>query len=157
MDQAAVRTEEIISHSAAETIAAGERFARTWMQRSGTIVALRGDLASGKTHFTKGIAHAFAIDEHEISSPTFALANEYAITIDGKPGGMLYHLDCYRFERPEELLELGVEEYLYPHDGMTVIEWAERIEEYLPAERIDVRFETLSPTDRRITITPHFA
>lgn len=122
--------------------------------RVGVVVALFGELASGKTHFTKGIAHAFGIDEHDISSPTFALANEYPITFSGGAHGILFHLDCYRFERPDELLELGVEDYLYPQDAMTVIEWAERIEQYLPATRIEVRFETLSPTERRITITP---
>lgn len=144
------------SHSVEETIGFGEQFAFEHMH-VGSVVALFGELASGKTHFTKGIARAFGIDEHDLSSPTFALANEYPITfVDGELG-TLFHLDCYRFERPEELLELGVEEYVYPYNAMTVIEWAERIAAYLPSNRIDIRFETLAPNERCIIVTKNLA
>lgn len=153
MDPAALTPEVHISRSVDETISLGEHFAAQ-MMHPGSIVALRGELASGKTHFTKGIAKHFGIDDHDISSPTFALANEFEAQYSGTVIP-LYHLDCYRFEKPEELLELGVEDYLYPDQGMCVIEWAERIEEYLPEQRIDILFETTSQTERRITIISH--
>ncbi len=144
-----------MTHTVNETISLGEAFATR--MHPGSVIALRGGLGSGKTHFTKGIARYFGIDDHDISSPTFSLANEYPVSLADGREAILYHLDCYRFERPEELLELGVEEYLYPRNGMSVIEWAERIEEYLPADRIDISFETLSDSVRRITIVSHTA
>src|SRR5438874_412308 len=134
-----------ISRSTEETIRLGESFGTQYI-RMGTIVCVRGELGAGKTHFIKGIAHSFGIDEREITSPTFALLNEYeTATLH------LNHLDCYRFQDPKELLELGVEDYFYPPNGATIIEWPERIENLLPRERIEVTIEVLSPTERRIT------
>lgn len=140
------------SHSAEETIAIGKQFAQDELL-IGDLVVLRGELGAGKTQFTKGIAHAFGIQEDEISSPTFALANEYPASFPDGTTLTLYHLDCYRFETPEELLELGVEEYLYPKNGICIVEWPERIEQYLPAERIEVGLKTLSISERCITIS----
>ena len=140
------------SHSAKETIAAGKQFAQDELL-IGSLVVLRGELGSGKTQFAKGIAHAFGIQENEISSPTFALANEYPTSFPDGTTFTLYHLDCYRFETPEELLELGVEEYLYPKNGICIIEWPERIEQYLPAVRMEVALKTLSISERSITIS----
>ncbi|MEI8135185.1 MAG: tRNA (adenosine(37)-N6)-threonylcarbamoyltransferase complex ATPase subunit type 1 TsaE [bacterium] len=139
----------ITTTSTAETIASGESFARRWLT-AGAVVLLRGELGVGKTQFTKGIARHFGLDENEIASPTYSLVNEYEVHTHGVE--KLFHLDCYRFEKPEELLELGVEEYLLPRKDITIIEWPERIEAYLPSKRIEVRFEVLSPTQRIITI-----
>ena len=145
---------EYISRSAEETIGFGRQFAQEQLQ-VGSVVVLRGELGAGKTQFTKGIAQAFGLDGQELSSPTFSLANEYEGRLtDGMPF-IFYHLDCYRFEKPEELLELGVEEYLYPKNGICVIEWPERIEEYLPKRRTEVVFTVLSPTERKIIINTH--
>jgi tRNA threonylcarbamoyladenosine biosynthesis protein TsaE len=142
---------EHTSRSAADTIAFGKRFAEEQLT-IGAVIVLRGELGAGKTHFTKGIAQAFGIDDHDLSSPTFSLANEYEGRLpDGTPL-LFYHLDCYRFEKPEELLELGVEEYLYPRSGICIIEWPERIEEYLPQNKIEVLFEVVSNAERKITI-----
>lgn len=139
------------SASEEETVSLGERFAREELH-PGDVVALRGELGAGKTKFAKGIAKSFGIEESEVSSPSFSLLIEYHIVFpDGMPG-YLYHLDCYRFEREDELLELGVEEYLYPTDAITVIEWPERIEKFLPAERVEVGIEHTGETDRDISI-----
>jgi tRNA threonylcarbamoyladenosine biosynthesis protein TsaE len=136
------------SHSPEETIALGESFARSHI-RTGSVVTVRGDLGAGKTHFIKGIARALGIDERELTSPTFSLAHEFDCTLSGKPF-TLYHLDCYRFEKPEELLELGVEDYLYPKLGATIIEWPERIESLIPATAINVTITAISETEREI-------
>jgi len=148
---------EIIFHSrsAEETVKLGEEFAEKYLH-SGSLVVLRGELGAGKTQFTKGVAHFFGLREDEISSPTYALVNEYEIP----PGGVhdviisrLYHLDCYRFEKPEELIELGIEEYLYPTHAVTLIEWPERIEAFLPEKRIEVMIEVVSVNVRKFTVS----
>jgi tRNA threonylcarbamoyladenosine biosynthesis protein TsaE len=144
---------EIISQSAEETVLIGEEFAKEFL-RPGTVAVLRGELGAGKTQLAKGIARYFGLHEDEIASPTYSLVNEYPLSHDGI--GRLYHLDCYRFENPEELLELGIEEYLYPKHAVTIVEWPERIEEYLPANRIEIHIETLSENIRKIVVKNNF-
>jgi tRNA threonylcarbamoyladenosine biosynthesis protein TsaE len=143
--------QEIIlySHNAEETIQLGKEYAGTYLH-AGLLVVLRGELGAGKTQFAKGIAHFFGLHEDEISSPTYALVNEYDISFNGIE--KLYHLDCYRFEKPEELIELGIEEYLYPRHAITLIEWPERIEAFLPEKRIEVMIEGISVNERKIIV-----
>lgn len=143
----------MIYHSASEdeTVNLGEQFADEELE-VGDVIALRGDLGAGKTKFTKGIARAFGIGENDVASPTFSLLNEYTVAFEDGLRGHLYHLDCYRFERDDELLELGVEEYLYPRNAITIIEWPERIEKYLPKSRIEIMIEHTDTTKRTITI-----
>lgn len=105
----------------------------------GDVISLNGDLGAGKTCFAGGVARGLGIDER-ITSPTFTLINEY----DGRLP--LYHLDVYRLESPEELEDLGYEEYFYG-TGVTLIEWAEQVEQYLPAERLDIFIEKHSGDD----------
>ena len=112
------------------------------------IICLRGDLGSGKTVFTKGFAQAMGVKE-EITSPTFNIIKEY------NSGDMpLYHMDVYRLDGKAE--ELGIEEY-FTKDGITIIEWADMIEEYLPEDRLDIKFKhsTEDEDKRIITITPY--
>lgn len=113
--------------------------ARRWAvsMKSGDIVLLFGDLGTGKTQFAKGVASAFGLDPNEVTSPTFPLVQEYE-TDHGFP---LYHFDFYRLEQPEEALEIGVEEYFYG-DGLSLVEWPEKIGPYLPEERIEIRIES---------------
>lgn len=144
------REENRFSHSEAETVRIGEEFGALYL-RVGTVVCVRGELGAGKTHFIKGIAGSLGIDERELTSPTFALANEFYCILHGKPF-RLYHLDCYRFEKPEELLELGVEDYLYPKNAATIIEWPERIASLIPPNAIEVEIQVLSETERKMTI-----
>jgi tRNA threonylcarbamoyladenosine biosynthesis protein TsaE len=142
-----------VSHSEADTIRFGEEFGAKFI-RDGVLVCVHGELGAGKTHFIKGIAGSLGIDERELTSPTYALANEFEI--EGRAGSTdlraLYHLDCYRFEKPEELLELGVEDYLYPHHAATIIEWPERIAGLIPEDAIHVKINVISETERSIQI-----
>lgn len=98
----------------------------------GTLVALHGDLAAGKTCFVRGMARCF--DQHApVHSPTFTLVNQYGTDMP------LFHLDLYRLGGPEELADLGYEE-VFDSEGVCVVEWAERAEGFLPARRIDIHF-----------------
>jgi tRNA threonylcarbamoyladenosine biosynthesis protein TsaE len=109
-----------ISHSPAETESLGEKFGR--VAQSGFVLALTGDLGAGKTQFVRGLASGLGISAR-VHSPTFTLVNEYG-------GGRLklFHLDLYRLETREQILSAGIEEYLQP-DAVSVIEWAERLED----------------------------
>ncbi|MEG1647997.1 MAG: tRNA (adenosine(37)-N6)-threonylcarbamoyltransferase complex ATPase subunit type 1 TsaE [Bacilli bacterium] len=108
------------------------------------IICLNGELGSGKTVFTKGIANALGITEN-ITSPTFTIIKEYT-------GEMpLYHMDVYRLNGKEEL---GIEEY-FNKGGVVVIEWADNIKELLPEERLDITFKVLDENKRLIILSPH--
>ena len=109
---------QMTSHTPAETEALGQVFGRA--AKSGLVIALSGDLGAGKTQFVKGLARGLGISMR-VHSPTFTLVNEYN-------GGRLklFHLDLYRLETCEQILSAGIEELLKP-DGVSVIEWAERI------------------------------
>ena len=99
--------------------------------KSGDVVCLSGDLGTGKTAFTNGIACALGIDDY-ITSPTFTIVNEYKTELP------LYHFDVYRIADPDEMYDIGFEEYLYG-DGVVVIEWAELIKDILPDDIIWVK------------------
>ncbi|RQD73394.1 MAG: tRNA (adenosine(37)-N6)-threonylcarbamoyltransferase complex ATPase subunit type 1 TsaE [Candidatus Syntrophonatronum acetioxidans] len=113
---------EIVTASAEESRRVGVFLGR--LLKKGDVVGLRGDLGAGKTVFTQGIGEGLQVKDY-VTSPTFTLINQYEGVLP------LYHFDVYRLEDPEELLELGYEEYFYG-EGVTVIEWVENIEEYLP-------------------------
>ncbi|HEY3874811.1 MAG TPA: tRNA (adenosine(37)-N6)-threonylcarbamoyltransferase complex ATPase subunit type 1 TsaE [Candidatus Kapabacteria bacterium] len=138
------------SISEAETIRFGEEFGAKYL-RTGVVVCVHGELGAGKTHFIKGIAGSLGIDERALTSPTFALANEFECELKAERF-TLYHLDCYRFEKPKELLELGVEDYLYPQHAATLIEWPERIAELIPEDAIHVIIVVVSETERDIAV-----
>lgn len=116
----------------------------------GDVLCLWGDLGVGKTTFTRALVAA--LDSPAlVSSPTFTLIHEYA-------GGRItvYHADAYRLQGVDELAEVGLEEYLSRGDGLTVIEWPERIKAALPPERLDLSLETGDGEEERIvTFTPH--
>ena len=133
----------MISRSSEETEALGREFASSL--RKGSVVSLEGSLGAGKTVFAKGIARALGITE-AIVSPTFTLVQEY----EGKE--KLYHLDVYRISGEDEFESMGGEEFLYP-DGITLIEWAEKIKDMLPEDTIYVRISILEDQSREITIS----
>lgn len=112
------------------------------------VICLRGDLGSGKTIFTKGFAKAMEVKE-EVTSPTFNIIKEY--TSGELP---LFHMDVYRLDGNVE--DLGIEEY-YSKNGITIIEWADMIPDYLPEERLDIKIKNSSEDEdkRIITITPY--
>src|SRR5206468_8686543 len=112
----------------------------------GTIILLEGDLGAGKTTFTKGLAQGLGVEGY-VNSPTFTLVNEYEGRLP------VYHLDCYRLNSAQEALDFGVEEYLYG-DGVTIIEWPERISEVLPTDSIRVVLSYLTETKRSLRLEP---
>ncbi|MCK9288202.1 MAG: tRNA (adenosine(37)-N6)-threonylcarbamoyltransferase complex ATPase subunit type 1 TsaE [Sphaerochaetaceae bacterium] len=111
---------------------------------SGSVISLQGPLGSGKTVLAKGIAVALNIDE-PIVSPTFTLVQEYCGT------RRLHHMDLYRLEGQEEFESIGGEELLYG-DGITVIEWSEKIEALLPPHTINISISINDDQSRTITL-----
>ena len=97
--------------------------------KSGDVVALIGDLGAGKTHITQGITQSMGY-EGEVTSPTFALVNEYLC--EASEALDVFHFDVYRLEEAEELLQIGWEDYL-ERDGVIIIEWADKFPELIPA------------------------
>lgn len=115
-----------------ETTAIG--FKLGTLLKRGDIICLTGDLGTGKTHITKGIAKGLNIDEH-ITSPTFTIVNEY------ESGRLkLYHFDVYRVSDPDEIYAIGFDDYIFS-DAVSIIEWANYIEEILPKEYIHISIE----------------
>ncbi len=110
--------------------------------KPGDIISLTGDLGAGKTTLTKSIGKGLGVEDY-ITSPTFTLINEYKGRIN------LYHFDVYRLEGSMDLYDLGFEEYIYS-DGISIIEWGDKIEEALPKERINIRIEKGTELDERI-------
>ena len=110
------------------------------------VICLIGDLGSGKTVFTKGFAQSLGIEEN-ITSPTFNIIKEYT-------GGEmnLYHMDVYRLDG--NIKNIGLEEY-FNKGGIVIIEWADMIEEFLPEERLEIRFKLKDENTRTITFIPH--
>ncbi len=119
-----VRRQKMIikTNSTEETEALGRKIGNSL--KKGDVVSLRGSLGAGKTVIAKGIARSLGIDE-AIVSPTFTLVQEY----DGRE--KLYHLDIYRLSVEDEFESMGGEEFLYP-DGISLIEWSEKIDSMLP-------------------------
>ena len=108
------------------------------------VICLNGDLGSGKTVFTKAFASAMAIEE--ITSPTFNIIKEYVGELP------LYHMDMYRTDGKVE--SLGLEEY-FDKGGVTIIEWAEMIEDYLPKERLEIKFKIVDENTRVLVLRPY--
>lgn len=110
--------------------------------RPGTVVALIGPLGAGKTRLVQAIAAALGVPRDVVTSPTFVLVNEYR-------QGLLpiFHFDAYRLKDIDEFLELGPEEY-FDSIGLTFVEWADRVEEAMPRERVAIEIE-IHPDDSR--------
>ena len=133
----------ISTNSASESMQFGEDLAG--ILNSGDVITLEGDLGAGKTTFTKGIATGLRITD-TVSSPTFTMIKEYEGSLK------LYHLDAYRLEFSDE--DLGFDEYIYG-TGVTVIEWAQYIEDYLPEDRLAITIDYLDEDRRRIHLKPY--
>ncbi|OHB78888.1 MAG: tRNA (adenosine(37)-N6)-threonylcarbamoyltransferase complex ATPase subunit type 1 TsaE [Planctomycetes bacterium RBG_16_64_12] len=111
----------------------------------GSVVALCGTLGAGKTRLVQAIAEQSGVDRRDVVSPTFVLIHEYH---GRRP---IYHLDAYRLRDEDEFLDLGPEEY-FETDGLTLVEWADRIPGCLPAERLEIYVEVTGPESRRFEI-----
>ena len=142
-----------ISHSEEQTQRLGMRLGE--LLQGGELILLEGQLGTGKTTFTQGLALGLDITEN-INSPTFTLLKEYA----GQPrqakagalprvGPALYHFDLYRLDDPAEIFDLGFEDYFYGN-GVCVVEWADRADLFWPADHLRVCLKMLSETKRSL-------
>ncbi|MFC2030442.1 tRNA (adenosine(37)-N6)-threonylcarbamoyltransferase complex ATPase subunit type 1 TsaE [Chloroflexota bacterium] len=140
-------TLDFISHSPAQSLRLGTRLGS--LLQVGDIICLEGDLGTGKTCLTQGMGRGMGITQ-PITSPTFTLVAEYQ---PPSAGPLLYHVDLYRLHAPiEEAWAFGLDEYL-SGIGVCVIEWAERIAEALPSERLWITLHHLDASKRSITMT----
>ncbi|MEO8971625.1 MAG: tRNA (adenosine(37)-N6)-threonylcarbamoyltransferase complex ATPase subunit type 1 TsaE [Ktedonobacteraceae bacterium] len=153
-------TLDIVSHSLTQTQRLGMRLGD--LLRGGELILLDGQLGTGKTTLTQGLAQGMGITE-VINSPTFTLLKEYHSSISPVPaqrqaqatlpsqqpyaGLALYHFDLYRLDEPEEIIDLGFEDYFYG-SGVCVVEWADKANLLWPAERLNIRLKMLSETKR---------
>jgi tRNA threonylcarbamoyladenosine biosynthesis protein TsaE len=135
----------IISRSPEETLHFGALLGK--YVTKGSVIALSGELGSGKTCLTQGIAKGLGVPGHfYVTSPSFTLINEY-------PGLLrLFHVDLYRIDKISELDEMGLDEML-ESDSVTVIEWAEKIADMLPRERLSISLSIVDDRTRDLRVT----
>ncbi len=133
---------EFRTFSSQETVEVAKRLGN--ILQNGDVICLNGDLGTGKTAFTNGIAQSLGIDGY-ITSPTFTIVNEYRGNIP------LFHFDVYRIGEPDEMFDIGYDEYI-SGEGVVVIEWADLIKDVLPLEhiRVDIKKDLDSGLDARI-------
>ena len=124
--------QQIVIPSLAEIDAAAEEFLRRIGDRR--LIAFYASMGAGKTTFTTALCRRLGVRSDAVSSPTFAIINEY-LTAAGEP---VYHFDFYRITKPEEALDIGLYDYL-DSDALCLMEWPENIEELLPEETLRVR------------------
>jgi tRNA threonylcarbamoyladenosine biosynthesis protein TsaE len=124
---------EFIVNSVEKTEKIGNQIGK--LVNKGDIICLMGNLGTGKTHLTKGIAKGLDIQDH-ITSPTFNIVNEYEGRIK------LFHFDVYRVNDPDEIAAIGFDEYIFG-DGVSIIEWANYIEELIPEESLKITIEKI--------------
>jgi tRNA threonylcarbamoyladenosine biosynthesis protein TsaE len=135
-------TAEIVSTSPQQTYDAGERLGHAL--GPGDVVGLTGDLGAGKTCFIQGLVHGLGV-ARRATSPTFVLVNEYRGRVP------VHHVDLYRVQGVAEAADLGLEE-MFAGDGVTVVEWADRLGPLLPADAVRVHVDGVGDEPRRITI-----
>ncbi|MDP8258040.1 MAG: tRNA (adenosine(37)-N6)-threonylcarbamoyltransferase complex ATPase subunit type 1 TsaE [Candidatus Aadella gelida] len=135
---------EIITNSPEETVELGNEIAKKLAK--GDLVALCGDLGAGKTMFVKGLAKGLGVEDYlHVNSPSFVILKEYS-------GRMrLYHFDVYRLQEESFAQTLDYRQYFYGN-GITVVEWANKIEELLPDEYVRIEAEHIGPEKRKFTI-----
>jgi tRNA threonylcarbamoyladenosine biosynthesis protein TsaE len=136
---------KIISKSVDDTVKAG--IALAGKLKRGDVVALFGEFGSGKTIFTKGIAKGLGVkDIRYVNSPSFVIIKEYKGKVP------LYHFDLYRLDKAHSLDSVGYDEYFYGN-GVTVIEWAERVAGDLPSRHVEAHFSVTGEHERTIKIS----
>lgn len=135
---------EFISYSTEETQRLGIQLGK--LAKAGDVMLLVGELGTGKTCLTQGIAWGLGIDDYTLS-PSFVLIREYQGRL------LLYHIDFYRLDSIEEVVDLGLDDYLYG-DGVCVVEWAERALPVLPEEHLLVKLEHLGENERKLCLEP---
>lgn len=141
-----MRIEKLIfrSTSAAETVRFGERLGK--LLATGDVIALVGELGTGKTTLAKGIVRGLGVtDSRSVKSPTFALVHRY----EGRMP--VYHFDAYRLEDAREMLGIGSDEMIYG-EGVSLVEWADRVPECLPEEYLEITLVSVSESERILEI-----
>jgi len=154
---------EIVSKSSRDTQEIAGDLAKNIIQKSGpSVIALYGDLGSGKTTFVQFFAEALGVRE-KVLSPTFVIiktfglnvrtyADQARINADKFKCKKLVHIDTYRLKSAKDLIKLGFNEMLKDKENIILIEWPEKIERYLPKDAIKIHFETISEKERKLTI-----
>jgi len=132
----------VTSRSSQETEAIGEQIGRTL--GPGAVLGLSGELGAGKTCFARGVAHALGV-RGPVTSPTFTLVNQYRGTLT------VYHVDAYRTAGPAELADLGLDEY-FDGEGVTLVEWADKLNSLLPSRAILVDIAGVGDEPRIIRV-----
>jgi tRNA threonylcarbamoyladenosine biosynthesis protein TsaE len=145
-----------LTESAAGTKKLGEKLAREILKKKASetafIIGLEGELGGGKTTFLQGFAKGLGIKE-KILSPTFVILKRFSA--QGGPASgwkYFYHLDCYRINKPKEILDLGFKEIISNSRNIVAIEWAERIKKILPKNTLIIRFRFIDEKKRKICI-----
>jgi len=144
---------EIVAKSSKETkkagMALGQILGRESLSDRAFIIALEGDLGSGKTTFIQGLAQGLEVKEN-ILSPTFVIQKDFSLSLTNWKN--LYHIDAYRLKNPEELLELGFKDLIRNPENVIVIEWADKIKKILPKNILKIEFTNLEKNKRKIII-----
>jgi tRNA threonylcarbamoyladenosine biosynthesis protein TsaE len=134
------------SRAVKQTIKAGEILGK--LAPPGAFFALKGPLASGKTHFVKGLARGLEVPDWDLlSSPTFTLVATYEGRLK------LHHVDAYRLDTADQIEDLGFEEWV-AEEGVTALEWAGKAGPYLPADRLEVAFSHETENERALLFDP---
>jgi len=135
-----------VTNSEEETYSLAEELVKS-LDKKKNVICLFGDLGTGKTAFTKGLAKAFGINHYTVKSPTYAFVREYH-----HQKGMLYHVDLYRLEKPDDILFSQIDEMAKKKGVLVVIEWADKMKNSLPENRTDICFEYVNENTRKITV-----
>jgi tRNA threonylcarbamoyladenosine biosynthesis protein TsaE len=141
-------TTKITTHSEIDTLKFGSEL--SYLLERGDVICIQGEIGAGKTHLIKGIAGGLGVDQTKVNSPTFTLVNEY----DGKY--KLFHFDLFRIINDQELLEIGIDEYLYG-DGICLIEWSEKMETFMPENAVQITITKLGNNSRQLEIKGNFS
>lgn len=138
---------EIISQSAKETREIGKILAQETLKtkaKRAVIVALKGELGSGKTTFVQGFAQGLKLKE-KITSPSFIIFKKYKLS-----GKVFYHVDCYRLSKVKDLKDLGLEEIMKNPENIVLIEWGERVKKLLPSKTLWIKFIYQKKNQRKL-------
>ena len=141
---------KILANSACQTKKIGEKMAKEILkkplEKTAFVIGLLGDLGGGKTTFIQGFAKGLGIKQR-ITSPTFVIMRRYQT---GRSDRFFYHFDCYRIQKPKEILDLGFQEIISNPQNIVAIEWAERIEKIMPKNTLFLKFDFINAKKRKI-------